>query len=481
MKPEALESFLSKATPYHFTIENTCDDLANATINLESLNAGVEKQLQDEYIDAILYETDYHNNLNSIKKLSASMYNDENKVISSSLHAYQLYNFVLQKGETKSFNLLLYMDPDTPMETANMNATWKGKITLSTSYKEEVKESNSSLASEYITELAKTDSTNLWIDDTSEANIRYVGATVNNYIDIGDRDSDGQPILWRIIGVMNKITNLDNGGQEESLVKIIRAESIGTYSWDSSTEGINNGWGVNEWGKADLMKLLNPQEVYSETPKIGGSLYWNKENGNCYSGRNEENKTCEFTSSGLSEGAKEKIAKVRWNTGTFETYNQSGWPASEAYLAERGSHNGKEQCENKGEIDCNDIVPRTTTWDGYIGLLYLSDFGYAVGENVRETCLGKSMVSYGSDNCGTNDWLNSSNPLWTITASSIPNAANFVLFIYPSGYTNGLATNTQDVLPVAYLKSSVKITSNPKPEQEYGTIDNPFQLSQSGM
>ena len=75
-------------TPYHFTIENTCDDLATVTINLESLNAGAEKQLQDEYINAILYEMDYHNNLNSVKQLNESMYNDENKVISNLLHAY---------------------------------------------------------------------------------------------------------------------------------------------------------------------------------------------------------------------------------------------------------------------------------------------------------------------------------------------------------------------------------------------------------
>ena len=113
MNNEQLEKFLSTATPYHFTIENTCNDLANATINLESLNAGTDKQLQDEYIDAILYETDYHDNLNSEKNLNESMYNDENKVIKESLHAYELYNFVLQKGETKSFNLLLYMDANT--------------------------------------------------------------------------------------------------------------------------------------------------------------------------------------------------------------------------------------------------------------------------------------------------------------------------------------------------------------------------------
>ena len=139
MNDEQLDKFLSTETPYHFTIHNECSELASATINLESLNAGAEKQLEDQYINAILYEDDYHNNLNSVKKLNASIYNDENKVIANSLHAYSLYNFNLKPDETRDFNLLLYMDPDTPMEEENMNASWKGKITLSTGYKEDSK------------------------------------------------------------------------------------------------------------------------------------------------------------------------------------------------------------------------------------------------------------------------------------------------------------------------------------------------------
>ncbi len=134
MKPEQLENFLSTATPYHFTIHNECSELASATINLESLNAEAEKQLQDEYINAILYEDDYHANLNSVKQLGESIYNDENKVIEDSLHAYKLHSFTLKGGDTKEFNLLLYMDPETPMVETNMNAGWKGKITLSSEY-----------------------------------------------------------------------------------------------------------------------------------------------------------------------------------------------------------------------------------------------------------------------------------------------------------------------------------------------------------
>ena len=153
MNEEQLESFLSSATPYHFTIHNECSDLASATINLESLNAEAEKQLEDQYINAILYETDYHTNLNSEKKLIERIYNDENKVLENSLHAYSLYNFNLKPNETRDFNLLLYMDPETPMEDTNMNASWKGKITLSTGYKED---------SRALRKISSTDNKGMW-------------------------------------------------------------------------------------------------------------------------------------------------------------------------------------------------------------------------------------------------------------------------------------------------------------------------------
>ncbi len=312
-----------------------------------------------------------------------------------------------------------------------------------------------------IAKLGDTDTTNLAYDGTLDNNLRYIGTneTVNNYIDIGDRDGDGNPILWRIIGVMNNITNLDNGGQQESLVKIIRAESIGSYSWDSSASGINGGYGVNEWSQADLMKLLNPNTVYSGTPTIGGSLYWNRGSGSCYNAKEEANTTCNFTSSGLSDEAKNKIAKVRWNTGTFANNHTSALTARGTYEAERGSHNGKEECVSYGGgSGCNDEVERKTTWDGYIGLMYPSDYGYAVGNSVRETCLGKSMFDYRNDSCNTNDWLKPSKNTWTIIPSPNYYSFSYVFSVYSSGYvTNSGAFYANVVQPVGYLSSSVKI------------------------
>ncbi len=135
LEDDELESFLSSATPYHFTITNQCSSLASATINLESLNANADKQLDDQWIDAILYETDYHKKLNKSFKLTGNPNNDANKVIKDALHAYSLKSFTLKANEVKDYYLLLYMDQETPLQGDTQNAHWKGKITLSAEYK----------------------------------------------------------------------------------------------------------------------------------------------------------------------------------------------------------------------------------------------------------------------------------------------------------------------------------------------------------
>ena len=351
---------------------------------------------------------------------------------------------------------------------------------------------------DYITELAKTDTTNLMADDTAEKNIRYIAynystTTTKNYIDIGDRTTDGQPILWRIIGVMNNTINVETNKQE-NLVKIVRADNIGDYSWDTSASTINNGWGVNEWSEADLMKLLNPgyetnklenSEGVEQDDYVNNSLYWDNKAGNCYKSKNNETKSCDFTSSGLSETAKNKIAKVRWYTGTFATYTWDGWTAKATYEAERGSHNGKEACLSAGGGDyCNDTVPRTTTWDGYIGLINLSDFGYAPAKNYRDKCFTQSMSSYKSGNCGIYNWIkpNSLSANYYATINPMPktnpyNSASYFAFIHNEGYvTTFEAEQALQIYPSAYLKSSVKILPNDNYDT-YGSIDNPFIVS----
>ena len=328
----------------------------------------------------------------------------------------------------------------------------------------------SNLATNYLYDILDKDTTTLAYDDTDDSNLRYIGASPKNYIDIGDRDPNGNKILWRIIGVMNNMTVINDDKTEstgQSLVKIIRADSIGQWSWDSSALGVNGGYGVNEWSQADIMTTLNEE------------AYWNKTSGQCYFNYNNEQKTCNFSSSGLTVSVKDKIAKVRWNTGTAgEVYNSSKITANYMYEGERSTHNGKEQCASSGGTYCNDGVSRTTTWDGFIGLMYLSDYGYAVGGDVRNSCLAKVVGNWSdsSPNCKGNDWLYySSDSQWTITPVPRSSRAEGVFFVSSYGFAaDSSASAVCAVRPTAYLKSNIKIKTNSA--SNYGSQGYPFAI-----
>ena len=86
-------------------------------------------------------------------------------------------------------------------------------------------------------------------DNTPDQNIRYYGSDPNNYVSFNNE-------LWRIIGVFG------------NNVKLVRKDSLGSLSWDSSESSINGGVGINQWGEskdadgneyagADLQVYLN--------------------------------------------------------------------------------------------------------------------------------------------------------------------------------------------------------------------------------
>ncbi len=151
MTDAELNEFFATEKPYHFTITNVCDSTANLAINLETLPVE-ENPLDDEWIDAILYEghkayqfgktpvlnkntQDELGNLHY--KLIANPIN-ANKLLTDSLLAYNLHTFTLEKGEEKDFSLFLFLDSDTPLVTNDgkktTNAYWKGKVTINTAF-----------------------------------------------------------------------------------------------------------------------------------------------------------------------------------------------------------------------------------------------------------------------------------------------------------------------------------------------------------
>ena len=118
-------------------------------------------------------------------------------------------------------------------------------------------------------------------DGTEDNNLRYIGADPANYVYFNCSDysnpSSSTCELWRIIGIFDENTH---GVSGQKLVKLIRNESIGNYSWDNKTSGVGSSTsssGSNDWSDSRLMMLLNPgyEEPNGDIYAYEGSLYYN--------------------------------------------------------------------------------------------------------------------------------------------------------------------------------------------------------------
>ena len=289
------------------------------------------------------------------------------------------------------------------------------------------------LLTEYLTQLAKIDTNNLTYDDTTDKNLRYIGDSPNNYVKFNNE-------LWRVIGIMNNVE--DSNGNKGSHVKLIRAESIGDYSWDNKLSGTGSSTsdnGSNDWNDATLMEILNH------------GLYWNRTSGTCSSGQNGATASCDFTTTGLTVEAKGMISSIKWNLGGHTTYDDI---LLNFYTKERGTtvYSG-----------------RPTTWTGYVGLMYPSDYGYAVGGSVRNICLSQNLHTYNDNSCKENDWLYLTTTEWTATPRS--DHAYYAFNVNGNGYLYfSSAYNTYAIRPVVYLNSNIKKTGG------IGSSVDPFTI-----
>ena len=304
-------------------------------------------------------------------------------------------------------------------------------------------------AVEYINELYEYDSdtNNLKIDNTSDQNMRYYGSDPNNYVRFNNE-------LWRIIGVFG------------NNVKLVRKDSLGNLSWDSSESNVNGGLGINQWGEstdADGNEYAGADlQVYLNKMYYGGDTTIT-----CYGSANNGTKTCPKNSKGnfltIDGTSKSLIDNHTWNTGAVETTKKADTLAF--YNAERGTKTGK-ICTS-GDY-CNDTVTRKTEWTGYVALPYVTDWAYASSESTCETDMyvRDSSNSYA---CKNNNWMHWSSWLWYMSPSTL--SAHFSWAIYVVGYNNSSYTaGGYSVKPSIYLKSNVLIESGA------GTSNNPYIL-----
>ena len=294
----------------------------------------------------------------------------------------------------------------------------------------------------------KYDDTHKLMEDVA-GNIRYYGASPNNYIYFNCSDYSNQSSstceTWRIIGVF------------DGNVKIMRGSQIGTYSWDTSDSSTNSGNGVNEWSQADLMKLLNSGY---DSESVGGSLYWNAKSGTCYNGQNNATASCDFTSTGLkNDTTRNMITETTYYT---RGYNDNRIYVDAMYDKERVS----------GTVYPGVTPARTLTWTGKIAVAYSSDYGYAADLSQCQ----QNLKYYDDSTCTTNNWMkniitnNENNLGWLLTPTS--GGDDVACYVDPLGDVfNDGAYNAYGVAPVLSLTSELGIGSGA------GTSNDPYQLN----
>ena len=360
----------------------------------------------------------------------------------------------LSKDTTLAYLVIFYIDGDKANNDIGSNST-NFKTSIEATVTQGTAPVNAaSLISDLYNDATKTpvtnnsityqyDTTNSLMKDIGD-NIRYYGASPNNYIYFNCSDYSNQSSstceTWRIIGVFN------------GKVKLMRGSQIGTYSWDNknTSTGAETDNGKNDWTEARLMKLLNPGY---ESETTGGSLYYNSGSGNCYSEQNNATTTCDFASTGIKDTTRNLISDT--------TYSLLGWSTSSVYPNEIYEYE-----RSTGKV----YSGRPTEWTGKIALAYPSDYGYAVD---LSKC-GQNLYNYYNNTCTSNNWMKTiMAPYygWLLTPNS--GSAYFAWFVYSSGDVRNyyLASAALGVAPVLYLNSELSIKAG------IGSSSNPYQLA----
>ena len=391
----------------------------------------------------------------------------------------------LAPNKYDTHNIKVWIDEDTPESEIGKSLSLKiyaygevcedGECSGGT----EIPESTSTT----INNLAKTDTVNLATDD-ADKNVRYIGADPNNYVYFNCSDYSNPTAdtceLWRIIGVFNNVTKGD--GSKENLVKIIRADSLGNYSWDYKKNGVGTSTddGSNDWSDSQLMMMLNPTNYLksgytnsSDIISLGSQQLYSKM-GSYYNGIKGCKPTAvasgasfsctevDFTSTGLkNDTTRNAIEEVVWNLGGTGDYTSaSNGLASHFYGYERGT---------------TVYTGHVTTWTGKIGLMYPSDYSYATSGGTtkdRAACLAKGLFSWDySDfsDCKGNDYLYNSSYQWTLAPASA--SARSVFVVHGGGRVDiSVAYYTDAVRPALFLKSSILL------DKGTGESSNPYTL-----
>ena len=273
--------------------------------------------------------------------------------------------------------------------------------------------------------------------EAGDNSYRYSGANPDNYVCFGsDAATCPNDNLYRIIGLFD---DDKDGVYNIKLIKYDYANSnllgingdynndyysstslnyykgylttINRYSWNNNTK-------TNNWSESNL-NIINLN-----------TNYWNSLNKNC----------------------QDMIATTSWKINSSSEDNINNVSIKNLF---------------NNEI----INPMSQTrYDDEIGLMYVSDYGYAV---IPEYWT-EHLLNFNNSLIQNNNWMFMGIDEWTITMAYYSNSLYpYVFFIYADGrivYSGGVTYYTA-IRPVFYLKESVLIMAG------NGSLNSPYRLS----
>ncbi|MBD8922301.1 hypothetical protein EGR52_02620, partial [bacterium] len=282
---------------------------------------------------------------------------------------------------------------------------------------------------------------NLYLHDNSlttganDGSYRYAGSseTTNNFVCFGYDSQDGtcpSDNLYRIIGVFDGEIKLIKYDYAKSTLLGTDGDYSNTYKGleGSSSYGTNKGQNSKE-------------EI--------GVYYWNKNTSNNTWSESRLN-TINLNKNYINNiGTKwsEKISDHTWKVGGNTWSNIGEQTAPTAYQNEINS-----PATNK-------------TVNAKVGLMYVSDYGYAASSSSWSTIL------YNYNNVIANNWMYMGLIEWTLT-SSTDNSLN-AFGVHFDGFVgdNYVYNRSSAVRPVLYLKSTIAYISGS------GTISSPILIN----
>ena len=242
----------------------------------------------------------------------------------------------------------------------------------------------------------------------NENGYRYEGANPNNYIYM---ENNGTKELWRIIGLFPDGENGEN---------VIRVRKVGSEqaAYDSNS--------TNHWPNTTLYGTLSSTYTLAN--------YKNTVNYKMYLGGGYD--TSDYTSKDLYD-----MERMLNSKGT------AGKTSSTSYNS-------------------------TTTFTGSVGLMYPSDYGYAVlSSDCARTIEPKNYAEPAA--CHDNNWLYQGSSTWQWLISPHSSNASFAFSVGTMGYMNngdGIVTLSGFFSPVMALKADVTVTGS-------GTQSDPYVMN----